>query len=121
MIRKSELTMALLAAFFAPMLWGTMVLVMMYSHTPDGRFPMTFDTLPIVEITVLSLFMGTILAIAIDALIRHTVHRRWPLVYEVVAGATPKQDQPKKTPTRPSANGIKRPTRKLKSTKRATM
>ena len=89
MIRKSELTMALLAAFLAPMLWGTMVLVMMYSHTPDGRFPMTFDTLPIVEITVLSLFMGTILAIAIDALIRHTVHRRWPLVYEVVAGATP--------------------------------
>lgn len=100
MIRKPEVTMALLAVFFTPVLWGSMVLVMMYSHTDNGFFPIPFDALPHVELIVLSLFIGSILGIGVDALIRHTVHRRWPLLYEVVAGSPvremgPEDDQKK--------------------------
>lgn len=90
--------MALLAVCFTPILWGSMVLVMMYSHTENGLFPMAFDALPHVELIVLSLFIGSILGIGVDALIRHTVHRRWPLVYEVVAGAPELDFGPEEAP-----------------------
>jgi len=100
MIRKPEGIILALTAVLSPIFWMTLVLVMMYSHTKDGVFPLAFHQLPMTEIVVLSLFMGAIVAIGLDALIRHIVHRRWPLVYEVVAGATDEGDIEDASPRR---------------------